>query len=190
MSRFNLIDEKWIPVRFPDGTRDELGIRDTLLRSEGDRGHRRPVAAGGSGSAPFSARGPVPRLGRTDRHRSGQGAVQGRVCRAKKSRPTWKSGGIGSGCLMRSIRLGKFQHLNRRHGEPGRRLPLSTMLTMPRFSSIMSMFEASRHDSGAAAMCRWLLATQTFSVSAVARANYRTRDSSFRNGGDVHSPGE
>lgn len=33
MSRFNLIDEKWIPVRFPDGTYDELGIRDTLLRS-------------------------------------------------------------------------------------------------------------------------------------------------------------
>ena len=33
MSRFNLIDEKWIPVRFPDGTRCELGIRDTLLRS-------------------------------------------------------------------------------------------------------------------------------------------------------------
>ncbi|PJC75381.1 MAG: type I-E CRISPR-associated protein Cse1/CasA [Syntrophobacterales bacterium CG_4_8_14_3_um_filter_49_14] len=35
MSRFNLIDEKWIPVRFPDGSRDELGIRDTLLRSGG-----------------------------------------------------------------------------------------------------------------------------------------------------------
>lgn len=34
MSRFNLIDEKWIPARFPDGTRDELGIRDTLLRSK------------------------------------------------------------------------------------------------------------------------------------------------------------
>lgn len=34
MSRFNLIDEKWIPVLFLDGTRDELGIRDTLLRSE------------------------------------------------------------------------------------------------------------------------------------------------------------
>jgi CRISPR system Cascade subunit CasA len=34
MSRFNLIDEKWIPVRFLDGTRDELGIRDTLLRAE------------------------------------------------------------------------------------------------------------------------------------------------------------
>ncbi|HBA72798.1 MAG TPA: type I-E CRISPR-associated protein Cse1/CasA, partial [Geobacter sp.] len=34
MSRFNLIDEKWIPVRFPDGSRDELGIRDTLLRSK------------------------------------------------------------------------------------------------------------------------------------------------------------
>ncbi len=33
MSRFNLIDEKWIPVRFPDGARDELGICDTLLRS-------------------------------------------------------------------------------------------------------------------------------------------------------------
>jgi len=32
MSRFNLIDEKWIPVRLPDGARDELGIRDTLLR--------------------------------------------------------------------------------------------------------------------------------------------------------------
>lgn len=34
MSRFNLIDEKWIPVRFLDGGRDELGIRDTLLRAE------------------------------------------------------------------------------------------------------------------------------------------------------------
>lgn len=34
MSRFNLIEEKWIPVRFPDGTRDELGIRDTLLGSK------------------------------------------------------------------------------------------------------------------------------------------------------------
>lgn len=33
MSRFNLIDEKWIPVRFTDGTRDELGISDVLLRS-------------------------------------------------------------------------------------------------------------------------------------------------------------
>jgi CRISPR system Cascade subunit CasA len=33
MSRFNLIDEKWIPVRFPDGSHDELGIRDTLLRA-------------------------------------------------------------------------------------------------------------------------------------------------------------
>lgn len=33
MSRFNLLDEKWIPVRFPDGTRDELGVRDVLLRS-------------------------------------------------------------------------------------------------------------------------------------------------------------
>lgn len=34
MSRFNLIDEKWIPVRFSDGVRDELGIRDTLLRAK------------------------------------------------------------------------------------------------------------------------------------------------------------
>jgi CRISPR system Cascade subunit CasA len=34
MSRFNLIDEKWIPVRFLDGTRDELGIHATLLRSK------------------------------------------------------------------------------------------------------------------------------------------------------------
>jgi CRISPR system Cascade subunit CasA len=35
MSNFNLIDEKWIPVRFLDGTRDELGlgISETLLRS-------------------------------------------------------------------------------------------------------------------------------------------------------------
>ena len=33
MSRFNLIDEKWIPVRFSDGARAELGIRDTLLQS-------------------------------------------------------------------------------------------------------------------------------------------------------------
>ncbi len=34
MSRFNLIDEKWIPVRFLNGMRDELGIRDTLLQSK------------------------------------------------------------------------------------------------------------------------------------------------------------
>lgn len=34
MSRFNLIDEPWIPVRFHDGRRDELGIRDTLLRAK------------------------------------------------------------------------------------------------------------------------------------------------------------
>lgn len=34
MSRFNLIDEPWILVRFPDGTREELGIRDTLLRAK------------------------------------------------------------------------------------------------------------------------------------------------------------
>lgn len=34
MSRFNLIDEKWIPVRFPDRTRGELGIRETLLLAE------------------------------------------------------------------------------------------------------------------------------------------------------------
>ncbi|MEW6316031.1 MAG: type I-E CRISPR-associated protein Cse1/CasA [Pseudomonadota bacterium] len=34
MSRFNLIDEPWIPVRFPGGTRAELGIRDTLLRAK------------------------------------------------------------------------------------------------------------------------------------------------------------
>lgn len=34
MSRFNLIDEKWIPVRFPDGSRDELGILGTLLRAK------------------------------------------------------------------------------------------------------------------------------------------------------------
>ena len=34
MSRFNLIDERWIPVRYPNGERDELGIRDALLRSK------------------------------------------------------------------------------------------------------------------------------------------------------------
>ncbi|MFH1620291.1 MAG: type I-E CRISPR-associated protein Cse1/CasA [bacterium] len=33
MSQFNLIDEKWIPVRFLNGTRGELGIMETLLRS-------------------------------------------------------------------------------------------------------------------------------------------------------------
>lgn len=33
MSRFNLIDEKWIPARFLDGSHDELGIHDTLLRA-------------------------------------------------------------------------------------------------------------------------------------------------------------
>ncbi len=33
MSKFNLVDEKWIPIRFLDGSRDELGISGTLLRS-------------------------------------------------------------------------------------------------------------------------------------------------------------
>lgn len=31
MSRFNLIDEKWIPVMYADGRRAELGIKETLL---------------------------------------------------------------------------------------------------------------------------------------------------------------
>lgn len=35
MSRFNLIDEPWIPVRYPHGGRAELGIRDTLLGAKG-----------------------------------------------------------------------------------------------------------------------------------------------------------
>ncbi|MDR4470490.1 MAG: type I-E CRISPR-associated protein Cse1/CasA [Nitrospira sp.] len=34
MSQFNLIDEKWIPVRFFNGSREELGIQDTLLRAK------------------------------------------------------------------------------------------------------------------------------------------------------------
>jgi CRISPR system Cascade subunit CasA len=33
MSRFNLIDEPWIPVRDLRGNRKELGIKETLLRS-------------------------------------------------------------------------------------------------------------------------------------------------------------
>lgn len=33
-SRFNLIDEAWIPVRKHDGERLELGIRDTLLKAK------------------------------------------------------------------------------------------------------------------------------------------------------------
>lgn len=42
MSRFNLLDEKWIPVRFPDGTRKELGVRDVLLGSGGIAGIEDP----------------------------------------------------------------------------------------------------------------------------------------------------
>jgi CRISPR system Cascade subunit CasA len=34
MSRFNLIDEKWIPVRFSDGSRGELGVQDTLIHAK------------------------------------------------------------------------------------------------------------------------------------------------------------
>lgn len=34
MSQFNLIDEAWIPVRKLDGERVELGIRDTLLKAK------------------------------------------------------------------------------------------------------------------------------------------------------------
>lgn len=33
MSEFNLVDEPWLPVRFGDGRRRELGIRETLLQS-------------------------------------------------------------------------------------------------------------------------------------------------------------
>lgn len=32
--RFSLIDEPWIPVCYPDGRRAELGLRDTLLQAE------------------------------------------------------------------------------------------------------------------------------------------------------------
>jgi CRISPR system Cascade subunit CasA len=32
--RYNLVDEPWIPVQRLDGTRDELGIRDTLLHAD------------------------------------------------------------------------------------------------------------------------------------------------------------
>jgi CRISPR system Cascade subunit CasA len=34
VSRYNLIDESWIPVRLLDGTRRDLGIRETLLRAK------------------------------------------------------------------------------------------------------------------------------------------------------------
>lgn len=34
MSRFNLVDEKWIPLRFSNGDHRELGIQDTLLRAK------------------------------------------------------------------------------------------------------------------------------------------------------------
>ena len=34
MPRFNLIEEPWIPVRWLDGSHGELGIRDTLLQAE------------------------------------------------------------------------------------------------------------------------------------------------------------
>lgn len=34
MSRYNLIDEPWIPVRFLDGKRAELGVQETLLRAK------------------------------------------------------------------------------------------------------------------------------------------------------------
>jgi CRISPR system Cascade subunit CasA len=34
LKHFNLIDEAWIPVRFQDGSRDELGIQDTLLQAK------------------------------------------------------------------------------------------------------------------------------------------------------------
>jgi CRISPR system Cascade subunit CasA len=34
MSQFNLIDKKWIPVRFLNGDRKELGIKDTLLHAK------------------------------------------------------------------------------------------------------------------------------------------------------------
>jgi CRISPR system Cascade subunit CasA len=33
MSRYNLIEENWIPVRYSDGLRSELGIQETLLQS-------------------------------------------------------------------------------------------------------------------------------------------------------------
>ena len=66
MSRFNLIDEKWIPVRFPDGTRGELGIRDTLLRSTEIAGIEDPSPLVYGRIAPISPCGAVPCAGRTD----------------------------------------------------------------------------------------------------------------------------
>ncbi len=138
MSRFNLIDEKWIPVRFPDGTRDELGIRDTLLRS-------REIAAIEDPSPLVVAA--LHRFLLAVLYRALEGptdidqakALFKEGIQAKKSQPTWKSGGIGSGCSMRSIRLGRFPHSSRRPGELGRSSLPSIMPTMPRFSSITWM---------------------------------------------------
>ena len=72
MSRFNLIDEKWIPVRFPDGTARRTGNQGYLAAGEGNRGNRRPLAAGGRVAAPLLAGRSVPRSGRPDRYRRGQ----------------------------------------------------------------------------------------------------------------------
>ena len=42
MSRFNLIDEKWIPVRFPDGSARRTGHPRHPAAIERDRGNRGP----------------------------------------------------------------------------------------------------------------------------------------------------
>lgn len=35
MTSFNLVDERWIPIRFSGGNREEVGIHDALLQSKG-----------------------------------------------------------------------------------------------------------------------------------------------------------
>ena len=89
MSRYSLIDEKWIPVRFPDGTRGELGIRDTCYNPERlrpSRTHHRwwwPACTGFCSrcfTAPWKNQPTLirPRLS----------SIQD--SQAKKSRPTWR----------------------------------------------------------------------------------------------------
>ena len=101
--------------------RDELGIRDTLLRSKEiaaieilRRWWWRHCIAFCSRSC--TAHWKAQPTSIKPRRCFGKG------CQTKKSRPTWKSGGIGSGCLMRSIRLDKTQMCPKDVDEPWTKL--------------------------------------------------------------------
>jgi len=127
--------------------REELGIRDTLLRAK--------EIASIEDSSPLVVAS-LHRFLLAVLYRALEGPTDIDQAKAlfKEGLPSekllriWESGGIGSGCLMKNIRLGRYQHSHQILGELGRRLLPNTTPTMPKCSSTMWMSRLPHHNRG------------------------------------------